>query len=56
MVGIRERNIMSGSVLLSKIVEALDIQSDENSSFLDKNTMEVVILTHSERDAKKNGD
>ena len=47
---------MSGSVLLSKIVEALDIQSDENSSYLDKNTMEVVILTHDDFRAAEDGE
>ena len=47
---------MSSCILLSKIVEALDIQSDESSSYLDKNTGEVITLTHDNFRAAEDGE
>ena len=47
---------MSGCVLLSKIVEALDIQGDEDSSYLDKNTGEVISLRLDDLSAVEEGE
>jgi hypothetical protein len=47
---------MSICVLLSKIVEALDIQGDEDSSYLDKNTGEVISLRLDDFNAAEDGE
>jgi len=47
---------MSVCVLLSKIVEALDIQSDEDSSYLDKITGEVISLKHDDFSVAEDGE
>jgi len=47
---------MSVCVLLSKIVEVLDIQGDEDSSHLDKITGEVISLRHDDFSAVENGE
>jgi len=41
---------------LSKIVEALDIQNDEDSSYLDKITSEVISLSHDDFSAVEDGE
>ncbi|MHC4411358.1 MAG: UPF0158 family protein [Planctomycetota bacterium] len=47
---------MSICVLLSKIVEVLDIQGDEDSSYLDKKTGEVISLRHDDFSAAEDGE
>jgi len=47
---------MSICVLLSKMVEVLDIQSDEDSSYLDKNTGEIITLRDEDLCAAEDGE
>lgn len=47
---------MSVSVELSKIIEAMEMQSIEGSSYLDKDTGEVIVLAEEEFRAAENGD
>ena len=47
---------MSVCVLLSNILEVLELQGDESSSYLDKNTGEVITLSLEEFNAAENGE